>query len=334
MKLYLLAFLIVLFISSQASNANKKHPLKHEKSFFLSTSEIIPKELSIMIKSMQISPSLPKSYQTDKKNIKIFRENIIELNQLFSLLNKEEISFFSKAIIYKSIIKKYAYLPPKRSSFTAPIVKDLLNFKKINQKKIRPFTHWLIDTLIRDFNQLQTSKDYKDFTLNFKKPVKIKDKNYQIIYKKMSVLLVWYEKILTQDLVTLNRSVNKFMHEILSKIIIVTKNYFTLSKETGLPQLANIKELVLFPFKEWKAATSLFHNQSLDEILAPVLNQTPDKNFKISNKLPEPVNDWMPTDNPKIEQNIDVKMNRAILDHRINPNYVTPKNLPKPVNDW
>jgi hypothetical protein len=271
------------------------------------------------IKFSQGFPSLYQKLITESYlNKTIDEAKIIELNSILNR-NHQDIAFIESEIIkftlnYSKKIKKgYKLVDHKMHD------QLIQNLTKI--KSTRPLTRFVYESFKLDLSELITDPELNKYN-NYQKNKLFKiDGKTRKFSKKVAMLTPWIRLILTEDPSIFDYKMSVYTDELYS----YTQQLLELTSRAYLGEPTKTKYISLVDKGLEKARSQV---QDINFQVAP----KPDPTYVAPQKLPQPVDDWVPVDETIIEDGLPLTKDR--LFPKPDPDYVPPKVLPKPVDSW
>lgn len=271
---------------------------------------------------LKFAKGFPPLYQNLIKEVfqnkSINESEILELNSVLNR-NHKDLSFIESEIVKftlnysRKLQKGYKLVDHKmHEQFQS-------NLSKI--KSSRPFTKYAYESFKLDLGELLTDPELNKYN-NYQKNKLFKiDGKTRRFSKKVAMLTPWIRLILTEDPSIFDYRVSVFTLELyryIQRLLELTSR----SYQNPPSQLKYVSTVD----KGLENARKQIQNLNFQ------VSPKPDPNYVAPQKLPQPVDDWVPVDETIIEDGIPLTKDR--LFPKPDPDYVPPKVLPKPVDSW
>lgn len=297
-----LFFLFFLLVNVLTKSLNAEEVTK-----MIITDQSLPIELQIVIGQIQLSSSDPSHKDKIVQYLHV-------IDQAFSLMEEEDILFFSKSQVYKQILTNPPSGYQSNLSNDLAIIEDFDNYltDSPNDGNLK---RWLKSALRRDIERLRRSHLFQS-TIRHKQQGSALSVEQNRFYQKIEIILPWLrffyfniEDQITQELDLLSKTFLKNLSLNLYQFLLFGgPDHFTPEVEKEDYQLFKI-------VKKEKETEQKEHDRIL---------QIVERIIQDAEELPQPVNDWMPKESD----------NEGGQIMSPSPNYQPPTRLPKPVEDW
>lgn len=282
----------------------------------------VPIEYKILIDSIN-------HYTLSKEDKNDLLSSVVISDTYFSQIPKKELFILTKMEIYKTILSFYKSSEYKSLRVDQRVINDLT--KKATQLKdeIHPFSHWILNAVIRDLSKIIKYKYYQTYLTQKAQNKKLRNIELLKLDKKITLLTPWIRTFLRSNAEEINLSLRPLHFRLVNKLAFLSKTIFQTTSFESSPKVNDLNSLVLFKYSR-ELTTRESTLKKIDDVIGNIeLFPTKSETETKVSELPKPSNDWFPQDDME-----PLKVRKSDLFPKPDPNYKKPESLPEPVNDW
>lgn len=267
----------------------------------ISGSKELPLEINLMVESLQRSD--PASYNKILPVIK-------NIDKYARVMSKEDIFMVGKIEVYKTFLKNYAEAN-RQPVDGVSVAKLRSGIAKSNDN----FITWFLNALLKDSVDLIANATYKEYLLQKNNNIRADKVEYRKLEKKAELLQFWISKVTPEAADYPDTLKNALLPKMIEALNNIQNSFYLMAKESSMTPVEtkelgdndlkffSIKEIALSPLRPRNMPQE---QKSVDDILAPVLNESP-------MDLPVPTQEnWLDDENtPPALQNLPKPSNDA-----------------------
>lgn len=264
-------------------------------------SKEMPLEINLMIESLQ---------RNDLASYNKILPIVKNIDKYARVMSKEDIFMVGKVEVYKTFLKNYAEAN-RQPIDGVSIAKLRAGIAKSNDN----FISWFLNALLKDSVDLVANATYKEYLLQKNNNLRADKLEYRKLEKKAELLQFWISKVTPEAADYPDSLKNALLPKMIESLTNIQNSFSLMAKESSMTPIEtkeiadsdlkffSIKDIALSPLKP----NPLQQDQkSVDDILAPVLNNSPVD-------LPKPTQEnWLEDENsPPALQNLPKPSNDA-----------------------
>lgn len=264
-------------------------------------SKEMPLEINLIVDSLQ---------RNDLTSYNKILPTIKNIDKYARAMSKEDIFMVGKIEIYKTFLKNYAEANKQPIDGVS-----IANLRSGIAKSNDNFINWFLNALLKDSIDLVGNATYKEYLLQKNNNIKTDKVEYRKLEKKAELLQFWISKVTPEAADYPDTLKSALLPKMIEALTNIQNSFHLMAKESSMTPIEtkeiadsdlkffSVKDITLSPLKP----TSMPQEQkSVDDILAPVLNNSP-------LDLPKPTQEnWLDDENaPPALQNLPKPSNDA-----------------------
>lgn len=272
-------------------------------------SEDVPLELQIILGELELS-------EEDEATQKV-QEQIAIIDQSFKEMSEQDILFFVKSQVYKSIIAT----PPK--DFEEELGIDMQLIREFDKMVTKNEDHsslqkWLTNAILSDLERLKRNTQLQRALIQMEQGRPLSDQE-QREFNKVKLILPWMRALHYAGPEQVNEALKRLALNTIERLSLTTFQYLKFGRFEGFAPSVSPTELTFFEIIDHEKKKQKMEKDRIQKIVERIIANP--------KELPRPVDDWVPSD----DSGASAQRSQQI---RPDPNYQPPDSLPKPVDDW
>ena len=292
------------------------------------------------------------------KRQKLHVAEIVKLNKAMDIIigsvDKDDYNIINK------IIKRNTILTIFNNLSVNIFPDDIMSKQTINnvERKLKKtidsidrYIAWIILSVIKDLKIIITDSNISTYKQNINKNIYERDKQYQLIRKKILLLYPIVAAFTEKDTIYFNNTIKDLAISTVQKISNRIMAFYLLTNKSIKPNL--IKQNKYFSqTNKQLLKTNSQKNTKIEKLIDKIINNIKTKNldeidswipktdpeYIAPKKLPVAINNWdiMPTPNPEYNTPsiLPIPTNEWYDGPQFDPNYIPPHTIPAPSSDW